>query len=232
VMVVGDSVALTMGRGLERWGPAHGVEVLNLGRPFCPIARGGRLAASFGNAVDACANWPLYWPTQESSFHPDVVVVLTTVWDVSSRQRDEWGPDFIGPGDHRFDHYVREEWKLATHTLESSGARVVWLTIPCVPAAKGSADIRYVNRHYLGAVRDAGASVVDLSAHVCPRGQFTDTMQGVTGVRPDGLHFSDPGADLVAGWLGPILTAPPAAVPAAPAAGGTLRSELAAAVHR
>jgi hypothetical protein len=58
LMVVGDSVAITLGRGLERWGPAHGVQVLNDGRVYCGIVRIGRLAAELGNAAGApCTDW-------------------------------------------------------------------------------------------------------------------------------------------------------------------------------
>ncbi len=227
VMIVGDSVALTMGRGLERWGPAHGIQVLNLGRPYCPIARGGRVAASLGNAVDGCGDWPTVWPEQEAAFRPDVVVVLTTVWDVSKRQRDEWGPDYIGPGDPRFDAYVREEWKAAVGVLGATGARVAWLAPACTPSFVFADELNYANHHYLAAVRAAGAHVVDLNRLLCADGQYHDGLDGVAPLRPDGLHFSDPGADLVARWLGPILTALPPRTPAtAPAPG------LAAAAHR
>ena len=61
VMVVGDSVALTLGRGMEMWGRANGVAVLNAGRLYCPIARGGRLAASLGRDADECTDWPTVW---------------------------------------------------------------------------------------------------------------------------------------------------------------------------
>lgn len=228
IMIVGDSVALTMGRGLERWGLGNGVEVLNLGRPFCPIARGGRVAASFGNAVDHCGDWPTNWAEQEAAFRPDVVVVLTTVWDVSKRQRDEWGPEYIGPGDPRFDRFVRSEWKTAVNLLGATGARVAWLRSPCTPPYEFDEELRYANRHYLGAVREAGAHVVDLFGFLCAGGEYHDGLQGVAPLRPDGLHFSDAGADLVARWLGPILTTPADAA----ATRGSVAPELAAPLHR
>jgi hypothetical protein len=43
---------------------------------------------------------------------------------------------------------------------------------------------------------------------VCPHGAFTDRLGTVDGARPDGVHFSDPGADWVAAWLGPRLVDP------------------------
>ncbi|MGZ6925420.1 MAG: DUF459 domain-containing protein [Acidimicrobiia bacterium] len=208
IMVVGDSVALTLGRGLERWGPPNGVAVFNDGRAYCPIARGGRLAATLGHTAEACADWPTAWPAALRRFQPDLVVVLTTVWDVSGRQRDDWGPHFVGPGDPRFDQMLRSEWSEAVRVLSSTGARVVWLDTPCMSNPDTNHDIDVMNTSTLPSVRAQGAVTLDLGAFVCPHHQFTGSLAGVDDIRPDGLHFSDAGADLVARWLGPQLTNP------------------------
>ena len=42
---------------------------------------------------------------------------------------------------------------------------------------------------------------------MCPEGQFTDVAEGVDGVRPDGLRFSQDGSKWRAEWLGPQVTA-------------------------
>lgn len=208
IMVVGDSVAQTMGRGLERWGPQRGIEVLNAARLWCGIARGGRLGATFGRSATACEDWPQRWPELASSFHPDVVVLLTTIWDSSARQRDEWGPDFIGPGDERFDKFISDEWAEAVRVLRSTGARVVWLIPPCSESPASNLGIAYSAIHYVSAAANAGAIPIDLAHRVCPNGAFRNALDGVDDIRPDGLHFSDPGADLVAAWLGPQLANP------------------------
>ena len=49
---------------------------------------------------------------------------------------------------------------------------------------------------------------VDLAARVCAGGEFSDRLGTVDDARPDGVHFSDPGADWVATWLGPLLADP------------------------
>jgi lysophospholipase L1-like esterase len=49
---------------------------------------------------------------------------------------------------------------------------------------------------------------VDLDSRVCPDGRFSDQIGNVADGRPDGLHFSDSGADWVASWLGPKLANP------------------------
>ncbi len=91
IMVVGDSVALTLGRGIERWGAQNGVTVVNSGRLWCPIARGGRLATMLGRSIDSCSDWPQIWSSQIERHQPDVVVVLTTVWDLSPRRARRMG---------------------------------------------------------------------------------------------------------------------------------------------
>ena len=49
---------------------------------------------------------------------------------------------------------------------------------------------------------------VDLGGGVCPDGKFSDQLGPVADGRPDGMHFSDPGADWVASWLAPRLVDP------------------------
>jgi hypothetical protein len=53
--------------------------------------------------------------------------------------------------------------------------------------------------------RVTGVSRADLSARICPNGQYTDTVEGVPDGRPDGLHLSDAAAKALArNWLGPL----------------------------
>jgi peptidoglycan/LPS O-acetylase OafA/YrhL len=219
ILLVGDSVAQTLGRGLERWGPQHGVRVVNAARFYCGIARGGRLAMTLGHDQSTCGDWSRQWPPLLDRFHPDLVVVLSTIWDVGGRQRAEWGSGYVDQGDPRFDQFIEGEWRQAETLLASRGARVVWLTDPCAANAALSGRLRRANDTYLPALRrTTGVVTVDLAAHVCPGGQFTDQLGPVADGRPDGLHFSDPGADWVAQWLGPALTdralISPVAVPA------------------
>jgi hypothetical protein len=50
-----------------------------------------------------------------------------------------------------------------------------------------------------------GVTVDDLKGHLCPNGQYSDTVDGVQDARPDGYHLSSAGALAVARtWLGPL----------------------------
>jgi hypothetical protein len=199
---------MTLGRGIERWGRDHGVEVLNSARFWCAIVRGGEVGALLGKrSSPTCEAWPMRWSADLDRFHPDVVVVLSTIWDVAGRRRPEWGPDFLAPGDPRFDRFVISEWRAASQLLGSRGAQVVWLTNPCAAEAEVDRWLQHANAHYVRALAAGGTTMIDLDAHVCPGGTFSETVDGVSGARPDGLHFSDPGADVTARWLGPLLLA-------------------------
>jgi hypothetical protein len=216
-MVVGDSVAATVGRGLERWGRAHGVAVWNVARSWCGIARGGqRLLMGVRDNGPACDGWAARWSAQLDRFHPDLVVAMTTIWDTIERRRPEWGDQFHKPGDPEFDAWLKDELTAATDLLGSRGARVVWLTAPCHRIAAFNAGLARLDNAYLPAVvarRPGKVRIVDLWRRLCPGGSFTDQLGGIDGARPDGLHFSDAGSDWLAGWLGPELVAPPPVAP-------------------
>jgi hypothetical protein len=209
ILVVGDSVSQTLGRGLERWGPDHDVWVMNAARFYCGISRGGRLAMTLGNTAKPCEDWETRWSRTLDRFDPDVVVALTTIWDVGPRQRDEWGPDYIQPGDPRVDQFIVDEWSRAVDTLASRGARVVWLTAPCASDPAITKTLDYANLRYLPSLmRVRPVTRIDLAGRVCPNGFFTNQIGPVAEGRPDGMHFSDPGSDWIASWLGPRLTDP------------------------
>lgn len=209
ILLVGDSVAQTLGRGLERWGPAHGVAVVNEARFYCGVTRGGQIAMALGHSNNACADWATRWPVLLDRIHPDVVVMLTTIWDVGERQRDEWGPDYLAEGDPRFDQWIESEWRAAVETLGSRGARVVWLSSPCAAEAPINEMLHYSNSHYIPALQSTSPAIsVDLASGVCQKGEFSDQIGPVADGRPDGLHFSDAGANWVASWLGPRLADP------------------------
>ena len=53
---------------------------------------------ALGHTAKHCEDWGDRWPPMLDRFRPDVVVVLSTIWDVGARQRDEWGPDYLNAG--------------------------------------------------------------------------------------------------------------------------------------
>lgn len=210
VLVVGDSVGVTLGRGLERRAASVGdIEAWNLARTWCGIGRADRSLPGAGRESEACTDWPERWGEAVERFDPDTVVVLSTIWELTERRRPEW-PEFLGLGDPVYDEWITSEYLTAVDVLSARGARVVWLTAPCahdIPETPGS-PLEHLNDEILPGVveaRPATARLVDLAGHLCPGGTFSPRIGSTDDARPDGLHFSDPGADAVVAWLVPLL---------------------------
>jgi hypothetical protein len=222
VMVVGDSVSWFVGRGLERWGREQGgLLVWNTGTLGCGVARGGEIVLSTGPepVEPVCNAWEERWTSQLEDFDPDVVVVLTGLWDLADRKLPEWD-DFHHVGEPVADDFLVAEYRAAHELLSSRGAGVVWLTAPCYadrilpgPLADTNAlrpeRTRWFDDEVLPrfAAATPAVELVDLAGFVCPDGVFTQEFGGLEGVRPDGVHFSDDAAALIAEWLVPHLEA-------------------------
>jgi peptidoglycan/LPS O-acetylase OafA/YrhL len=229
IMFGGDSVAQTLGRGLERWGrTTKQAAVWNVARFYCGIGRGGDLVLLGKHPPGACDSWPTLWARQLDQFHPDVVVVLSTIWDLVNRTQPEWDQS-RHPGDPVFDQWLLDEYRAAADLLSSRGAHVVWLDIPCMRTVDLDLRGAHVDQTIipqLVASRSNEVTAIDIRNNICPKGAFSVAFDGVAQGRPDGLHFSDPGADAVARWLGPQLVA---AAPPVVASGGTSPSSVPAA---
>ena len=113
----------------------------------------------------------------------------------------------MAPGQPAFDRYYTAQVADAGRRLQATRARLLWLTPPCFAANDGSLDpnapwydparvevLRTID-HRVGAGN--GMTVSDaLHDPGCP----VDF-----GVRPDGVHYSDYGADATLTFLGPLI---------------------------
>jgi len=200
VLVVGDSVALTLGRGIERWGFARGVPVWNLGRAMCPIGRSDMQVGYEVVHTDGCANWPELYSSAVEAFDPTTVVVLSPIWDGMLHYHPTW-EGLRGPGDPEYDAWLHSEYAAAAAVLSARGARIYWLEAPCGEGRDLSAAAAGLNRVLERVARDrVDSERIELSRLLCdPDGAFAESRAD------DGYHFTDPGADLVAGWLMPQL---------------------------
>jgi peptidoglycan/LPS O-acetylase OafA/YrhL len=216
VMIVGDSVAGTVGLGFDMLGAASGVTVWNRGRLGCgmfydgAVYEGGELTP-----VDPACNWRERWPAELAEFQPDVVVMLVGAWDILDR---DLGGRVLKFGSVEYDTSFLHQLDDATTLLASTGAKVVVLTTPFFsrPELVGQTGrdwpeyepwrvdrINSLYRDFL--VNHPGRyRMIDLNKFVSPQGRFTDELNGQV-IRGDGVHFTDPGALMVADWLAPQL---------------------------
>jgi hypothetical protein len=146
---------------------------------------------------------------------------MAGLWDLRDRRLPAWS-QVRAPGDPIFDEWLLDELELAVDTLAASGARIVWLSYPCISpdpdegivlgplgntAALDPARLTHLNRVLLPELvkrRPGRIELVDLDARVCPGGVFQPEVEGVADARPDGVHFSLQAADRLATVLGPL----------------------------
>jgi hypothetical protein len=212
IMVVGDSVGLSFGRGLELWAAETGQAVVeNDAIRSCSLGRHLRVRLPFGQEVPvpgACSDWDTKWPRTIETFDPDVVVVLYTIWEIEWRQMPDGRWEI--PGQPEFDRWQLSEYQTAADILSSRGAQVLWLNTACEGTPIKPHDPFWIHNVQtlpkLAASRPA-VHLVDMDKLLCPHGPPNVDFGGVHDVRPDGSHFSDAGALEVARWLMPIVLA-------------------------
>jgi hypothetical protein len=231
VLLVGDSLAGSLGPGFERASVQQHFSFWNAAVPGCGLADVGEYWVGVWRAEnDACKPvWRERWPQHIVDFDPDVVVVLVGGHDTTDRLINGVEKRFDTPAGAAME---RHDIQLATTLLSAQGARVVWLTLPYskqgwaqqVDHDRSAFNDAWVDR-WNQILRDAvaempeQAAVLDLNALVDPTGTWSDTVNGVHVRMPDLIHFNDAGADLVAQWALPELFAlarPPQPEPSAP----------------
>jgi peptidoglycan/LPS O-acetylase OafA/YrhL len=208
IMVVGDSVGLTLGRGFELWAREHGTaQVDNIARMYCPLGRHLPIEQGFVEHDDiSVCDWTNWWPGNVASFDPDVVVVLFTIWEEVPRHLDgKWRT----PGDPELDAWQLGEYQAAADTLSARGAKLVWLDAPCEPNFRLAprSPLWMLDRILLPKVAATrkNLQLLDLGPQLCPGDNPLTDYAGVHNARPDGAHYSDAGALAVANWAMPIV---------------------------
>jgi peptidoglycan/LPS O-acetylase OafA/YrhL len=217
VLVLGDSVGLTIADGMRGETEKAGVAMTQAALLGCGVVRGGPLMYFGGEQPDppACPEWPAHWLGALEAQNPDVALVVVGRWEVVDRFRDgRWA--HLGEPD--FDRYVESELERAVTTASSRGAKVVFATAPYYfrgerrdggrwpednpeRVDRVNALIRTVANRHTGI-----ASVVELGAKTAKDGGYTRSLEGVQ-LRSDGVHFTRSGARWLAPWLLPQLTA-------------------------
>ena len=217
VLVVGDSLALTLANGLSVNEVPYKVHLDNAGLLGCGISQETRRLQGQINAPPTyCATWPQERAQAVATDHPDLVALLVGRWEVADTYHDgTW--EHVGEPD--FDAYLSSELDRAIDVLSSTGAPVALLTMPCTapvespsgapypeddPARVTSFNQLLVQAH---ARHPATSRLVDLDAIVCPGGTYTSTLDGVTIRTTDGVHFPITGVAPVAAKLLPQLRA-------------------------
>jgi peptidoglycan/LPS O-acetylase OafA/YrhL len=212
-LLLGDSVALTLGMGLGvDVSQRYGVDFLDEGALGCelddvPVNLSGTVSA----ATPGCLDWWATWSTWVTDFRPDVVGLLLGRWEVSDHLYDgQW----VHVGDPAWDAHLTSELETAVDILSARGAKVVLFTTPYVDPSQEAADgtpfsendparTTAFNALLAGVARQRSSVVtlVDLNRMLDPTGQYQPAVDGVSVRTTDGIHISVPGGE----WLQPQI---------------------------
>ena len=213
VLVVGDSSSRTFGYGLERWASSTDrALVWSVGTGGCGIANDGHVVEA-GREIpvpDRCRAVQAGWRSRIERFRPDLVIVMSTIYDTQQRRVGAW-PSMLVPGDRPFDDYLTQKYATRYDILSSTGAHVLWMESPCARPSIGpwpidqrggplsTPRVKHVNHVVLERVERLRPQLrrFDLFSVLCPDGVFQNDIGGVHDFRPDGIHYS-PAASL---WL-------------------------------
>lgn len=219
ILVVGDSVAQTVGQGFERGANDLGVDLFNRGQLACGLAEGGQLSRG-GRWVDVeptCTNWKNDWASYVKKLKPKVSLVLFDVFVISDLRLNDRDLAF---GEPASDKYLTEQLSKGVDILRSDGGSVVLLTAPYNnrPERLGQpiewteddpARVDHWNkllRDYAKGLNDPQVTVVDINEYLSPKGKYTNSVSG-TELRYDGVHFNPDAGEMLFGWLIPKLPA-------------------------
>jgi peptidoglycan/LPS O-acetylase OafA/YrhL len=218
VLVVGDSVALTLAAGVDARVLGGRATVQSDAILGCGVVRVTRFAGPLTHVpADDCRRWPSRWRSAIERYDPDVAVLLVGAWEVFDVEVDGRRLPFGAPAHEAL---VRHELSRALEVLGAGRTEVVALTAPCfdhhddAEFRHGSERndprrVAWVNRllHDAVAARPSDARLVDLHAIVCPGGRYAADLRGAPLRADDGVHFDVEGVPLVWAKLLPDVLA-------------------------
>ncbi|BAN03293.1 acyltransferase family protein [Ilumatobacter coccineus] len=214
VIVAGDSTAEAIGAGIVNWAafaPDVAQAELNI-QKGCGFIRGGsyRVEDEWFEVRSACTNWLARdLPERIAEASPDVVMMMTTSFDVLDHRYDDDG-EGADPATLR-DTIKADFAQVTDEALFNGAGSVVWIKAPLPDPlwfSRGT-DQEQPDRHAvlhsvmeeIAAERPGDVYVVDLIAYFDDAG-LTDDVDA----RPDGVHLTpDAATDIVADHLGEQL---------------------------
>jgi peptidoglycan/LPS O-acetylase OafA/YrhL len=212
-LLIGDSLALTLGEGLSRDAEAWGVSVDNQGTIGCDLDPQTvvNVMGTVSQTAQGCPHWRATWAQIVARTDPDVVVLLLGRWESLDRKYDgQW----THVGESEFDQHLQGELTEVINICAARGAKVVLLTLPYIAQTTeqpdGSPwDMNLPTRTdaYNSDVRavvarePTKASVIDLNSLLDPGGRYVSSIDGIRVRDADGEHLSFAGGE----WLRPYL---------------------------
>ena len=218
VLIVGDSLSLTVAVGLAPYARGYGIDLGGRSHTGCGVAIALPLLdhGVVGDPFTNCPTWPTWWSDDVRQLHPQVVGLVTGFWEVVDRfYQGRWQH----LGDPAFDAYETAQLNRAVAILSSEGAKVALFTSPYFHTGEQpdgapwpqddparvdrlNAIIGSVARQHPGVV-----TVIPLNRFLDPAGHFTWTLGGKVVRQGDGVHTTLAGGTYLAPRVLPRLAA-------------------------
>jgi peptidoglycan/LPS O-acetylase OafA/YrhL len=212
-VLIGDSMAVTLSRGLRVDAADWGISISNAASVGCDLDPEStvNVMGVVSRAPQGCPQWQTSWARLVAQTDPDVVVVLLGRWESIDRL---YGGHWTHIGEPDFDAHLQSELSQIITIASSHGASVAFLTLPYIAETtvqpNGSPwDMNLPSRTdaYNSVVRAAvaehpgQASVIDLNKMLDPNGHYVSSIGGVRVRDADDEHLSTLGGE----WLRPLL---------------------------
>ncbi len=218
VLVVGDSLSLTVGFWLTPYASDYGV-VLR-GRPLdgCGLATPVPydLHGTPSYPLAPCTDWPTIWGSDVAQLKPQVVVLIIGWWETMDRfYQGRWQH----LGDPSFDAYERGQLERAVSVLATGGTHLVIMTSPYYDSgeqldgqpwdedAPGRVDLLNRMIESVAAMHPGQVSIVPLNQYLDPDGHFAASIDGQAMRFADGVHTTKAAGTYLAPKILPQLAA-------------------------
>ena len=218
VLLVGDSLAGSLGVGLGDIAAAYNIRLVNAGTPGCSVSMDGIILLTYTvnpPGTPCVLNQPDHllstWQSWVDAYRPDVVLYVGRGDVINQVVRHRW--TYIGR--RYFNRWFLSRLHAAIAVLGSRGAKVVLMTVPVSrqntvnPRPEDSA--RRAGRDggllRLAVAGHANASVYDLGELLTPGLVYRSSAQGVPLRCVDGVHVTAEAGMVVAADLYPRLWA-------------------------
>jgi peptidoglycan/LPS O-acetylase OafA/YrhL len=203
ILVVGNSVGYFLAPPMTTAGSGPAV-VFNASLPGClplPNANHMQLKSKFGpGALQPIVPCEQPWEAGVvARFHPDIAISIVS----GPADRVQVGSNWLEPCTPTYDRLYEQQLTKEVGVLGAGGAHVVILTA-AYPRFPGGRDANQPtdcdNAVRRKVASQTGAQLIDLGKYVCPTAQCRTSIDGTT-LRPDGEHYMNAGASLVARWI-------------------------------
>jgi len=218
ILLVGDSMAGSLGVGLAQVAGGYGAQIVNEGQAGCSISMSGQIKVldfQLDPTAPCVVDDPAAILTDMAGwvrrYQPDVVVYLAR----SEVLNQDLGGRWLHLGDPAFDTWVRSRFIALVPVLSSGGAKVVLMTTPYYDTGEEGNGAPWPEDTPSRVVEDnsiitsvagpAGASVINLNAITSPNGTFAPAVAGVALRCQDGAHFTAAGGRWLAAKVLPEL---------------------------